>query len=650
MKITNFLFLFVCTFGVMFDSINAYAGQNDTTQIVNSTMRIYGDDAYPVTYRRAAPVAAPRSRYPGFNPGVYILKEGTIRREGAKPLPCDILFERDVPMTLRDGTVMYTDVYRPIGNETVPAIVAWSPYGKEVGGQQLDDIPGRSGVPLSEVSELQKFEGPDPAYWVSKGYAILNPDARGAYSSQGNITYWGRQLAEDGYDFVEWAAEQEWSSGKIALSGNSWLAVSQWFIAAEQPPHLAAIAPWEGLSDVYRDVSVPGGFPSPSFLEMITTTFAGKGFVEDQPRMAVNNNFMNPYWKDKIARLTEIEVPAYIVASYTNMLHTRGTFAGFRDISTDNKWLRVHNTSEWPDYYNPSHVAELNQFFDRYLKDIDNKWEETPTVRLAILDPGNSDELDRPATSWPPPGQSKQRLFLNNNESLRRTMPIERNESSYQLSERLNSGSISFNYTVPELTEIIGYMKAHLWVEARGSDDMEIEVSVQKADRNGDFFTFSGGSESSSSISATGKMRVSMRDLDKRRSTQFEPYQPFTKELPLHEGEIVPVDIGLWPIALRFHPGERLVFTISALSPQSTQMDGGFGMARIPVPLSGSTFFNKTDELVSMLQLGGGTTTDFVNAQRVSTPKSRNSGTHVFHYGGDFDSHLLIPVSYPASS
>lgn len=213
------------------------------------------------------------------------------------------------------------------------------------------------------------------------------------------------------------------------------------------------------------------------------------------------------------------------------------------------------------------------------------------------------------------------------------------------------SDSISFSYIVPQLTEIIGYMKARLWVEARGSDDMEIQVSVQKADRDGNLFTSSsGGSESSSSISATGKMRVSMRDLDKRRSTQFEPYQSFTKESLLHEGEIVPVDIGLWPIALRFHPGERLALTISALSPQSTQIDGGSGLAKIPVPLSGSTFPNETNELVSMLQLGGGTTTDFVNAQRVSTPKSRNNGTHAFHYGGDFDSHLLIPVSHPASS
>jgi predicted acyl esterase len=228
-------------------------------EVVQGTLRIYGDDAYPVLYRKNQPITSPRARYPGFKPSTTLLKAGTVRREGAKVLPCDIVFERDVAVKLRDGITIYTDVFRPVGNKTVPGIIAWGPYGKEIGGQWLDDVPFRSGVPLSRVSELQKFEAPDPAYWVDKGYAVLNPDARGAYYSEGNITYWGRQLAEDGYDFVEWAAAQPWSSGKLGFSGNSYLAISQWFIAAENPPHLAAIAPWEGFQDGYGEASRRGG-------------------------------------------------------------------------------------------------------------------------------------------------------------------------------------------------------------------------------------------------------------------------------------------------------------------------------------------------------------------------------------------------------
>lgn len=51
-----------------------------------------------VPLRKALPVDAPRVRYPGFNPDTLILKAGSVRREGAMPLPCDILLERDVPI------------------------------------------------------------------------------------------------------------------------------------------------------------------------------------------------------------------------------------------------------------------------------------------------------------------------------------------------------------------------------------------------------------------------------------------------------------------------------------------------------------------------------------------------------------------------
>lgn len=138
----------------------AYAQTIEGSQIVKGTLRIYGNDSYPVTYRRNQPIDSPRARYPGFKPNNLTLKAGTIRREGAKVLPCDIIFERDVAVKLRDGVTIYTDVFRPVSNGTSPAIVAWGPYGKEIGGQWLDDVPERAGIPLARVSELQKFEAP----------------------------------------------------------------------------------------------------------------------------------------------------------------------------------------------------------------------------------------------------------------------------------------------------------------------------------------------------------------------------------------------------------------------------------------------------------------------------------------------------------
>ena len=132
------------------------------------------DGMIEVLFRQAAPIDVPEARYPGFNPSTTTLRKGFVKKNAALPLPCDILFERDVPVPLRDGTVIYTDIFRPVGGSKLPAIIAWSPYGKEGGMTLLDDFPFRAGVPKSAVSELQKWEGPDPAYWCNHGYAIVN--------------------------------------------------------------------------------------------------------------------------------------------------------------------------------------------------------------------------------------------------------------------------------------------------------------------------------------------------------------------------------------------------------------------------------------------------------------------------------------------
>lgn len=616
---------------------------NDAATIASGKMPIYGDDTASVTFRRAMNPSAARSRYTGFNQSTEVLKKGSIRRHGAKALVSDILFERDVPMKLRDGTTIYTDVFRPIGSHPVPAIIAWSPYGKEVGGQWLDDVTDRSGVPLSEVSELQKFEGPDPAYWVAQGYAVLNPDARGAGSSEGNITFWGRQLAEDGYDFVEWTAEQPWCTSKVALSGNSWLAVSQWFIAAEQPPHLAAIAPWEGLTDMFRDSSNRGGIAAAAFNEEIITTFSGLNWIEDVPRMTVNQQLMNHYWQDKIARLERIKVPAYVVASYTNAVHTRGTFEAFRRIQSQEKWLRVHNTSEWPDYYETAHVLDLNRFFDHYLKEEKhNGWKQTPSVRLAILDPGHQDELNRPQSEWPVAGLETRSLYLQTNGSLDTQSPASAATVGYKVGG--TSSNLTWSFPFDEVTELIGYTKLRLWVQADGSDDMELAITLEKTDANGNSYIVTGGSETSNIVSSTGYLRVSARHLDEARSTPLEPYQTFDREELLSGSDIVPVEIGLWPIGLRFHPGEHLRLTVAANTVVPSDTESGFGVAAVPVPAAGGTFPAASNATLKVLG-GSSKLPDPVAAQRVATPASRNNGTHLFHLGAQYDSYLLVPLN-----
>ena len=104
---------------------------------------------------------------------------------------------------------------------------------------------------------------------------MISVDARGAGASEGNVAIMGTQEGEDGYDVIEAVAKMEWCDGNVALAGNSHLAIVQWFIAAQNPPSLKAIAPWEGAGDFYRQTLCRGGIPNPAFWGRLSTTMQG---------------------------------------------------------------------------------------------------------------------------------------------------------------------------------------------------------------------------------------------------------------------------------------------------------------------------------------------------------------------------------------
>lgn len=231
-----------------------------------------------------------------------------------RPLPCDIIFESDQFMTLRDGVRIRVDVFRPKTEEKVPAVLMWSPYGKSgtglrdladdggiladlmipLGTLNLDKFPFRLGIPLSRLSGYESFEGYpsslpiwmpytsltsnrlDPAEWVPRGYAVVNADARGIGDSEGDSRVWGTAEGRDGHDCVEAIAKLPWCSGKVGMAGNSWLAIAQWFVAAERPPHLACVAPFEGAGDMLRETVCRGGIPDPGFAGVIKKALRGE--------------------------------------------------------------------------------------------------------------------------------------------------------------------------------------------------------------------------------------------------------------------------------------------------------------------------------------------------------------------------------------
>jgi len=459
--------------------------------------------------------------------------------------------------------------------------------------------PTRMDVALDWEDGVNKFEGPTPAYWVAHGYVVLAPDPRGIFLSEGDFPAWGKQDAQDEHDFIEWAAVQAWSNGKIGLTGNSWLAMSQWFVAATKPPHLAAIAPWEGASDVFRETSCRGGIPELLFAEGIFSRFVGQNRVEDLLAMTRAHPLFNEYWADKVPDLTQIDVPAYIVASWTNLLHTAGAFRGWREISSAEKWLRVNNTHEWTDYFSPDNVDDLRRFFDRYLKAVDNGWDATPRVRLSILDPGHKDTVNRAEADFPLARQTNLTLSLATHGGLSKTAPETQAEVSYEANDPAGT---RFRFTFDRDTEITGYINLRLWVEARGNDDMDLFAFVRKLDRTGEIReaeVVTGRTHTG----ANGRLRVSYRAIDPARSTANEPFLPLERVAKLAPGEIVPVEIGFWPHGMKWHAGETLELIITG-----------------------------TDLLVRP---------EFPQIPPIPT---LNKGRHVIHVGGHFDSEVRLPV------
>jgi putative CocE/NonD family hydrolase len=133
-----------------------------------------------------------------------------------------VVLERGVAVPMRDGVVLRADVYRPDDADTHPVLVTRTPYDAT--------------MPFNAFSAL---DGPTMA---TRGYAVVIQDVRGRFASEGDYETYVAE-AEDGYDTVQWAAEQSWSDGNVGMFGISYMAQCQLLAASKHPPALKAIAP-----------------------------------------------------------------------------------------------------------------------------------------------------------------------------------------------------------------------------------------------------------------------------------------------------------------------------------------------------------------------------------------------------------------------
>lgn len=529
-----------------------------------------------------------------------------------------MILDKGVGIPARDGTVLYANVFRPEAAGTYPVLVSADVYGKD---SNHNDFAGRTlGQMLGayQTSDFTAWEAPDPGYWVPNGYVVIKLALRGTSGSTGHIAWMAAQEAEDYYDAIEWAGVQPWSNGNVATNGVSYLAMTQWKVGQLRPPHLKAMVPWEGSSDLYREFMTHGGIPETNFTRFVVSTLPHRGLtpgstVEDVKQLIEEHPLWDEVWEERRGDLSQIDVPMYVGAGMaTHGTHTRGTVEGFRQASSSQKWLEFHGRKEWETYYGREATERIRRFLDHFLKGEDNDFERTPPVRIEVRE-RFYDGLVRYEHEWPIARTQYVPLYLDAASGAMSTQPVaEESKVSYEsLAERVSAGSARFSHRFDEDTELTGYMKLKLWVSTDAGEDLDLFVGVHKFDRRGKEVYLADFNHVENGRVATGWLRASHRELDEERSTPYQPWHTHERMLTVAPGEIVPVEIEIWPSSTLFRAGESVVVQVRGTEIPYDQVMG--------VPPEQW-------------------------AKRYEHRETVNAGRHTIHTGGDHDSHFLVPV------
>ena len=148
----------------------------------------------------------------------------------------EVKITRHLPVKMRDGVALSTDIYLPEGKGPFPTLLVRDIYTN------------------GSTAVRQRYA----KFATSNGYAFVFQSARGRYDSEGDWYPYYQEI-NDGDDTLTWIAEQSWSNGKVGMFGSSYLASVQWLAALNQNPALVAIAPAMSPGNYYRDVTYPGG-------------------------------------------------------------------------------------------------------------------------------------------------------------------------------------------------------------------------------------------------------------------------------------------------------------------------------------------------------------------------------------------------------
>ena len=250
--------------------------------------------------------------------------------------------ELDLAVPMRDGVTLFADVYRPDVDEPLPVLLQRTPYDKS---------QGRTGA-------LEVIRA------ASHGYAVVIQDTRGRYTSEGEF-YPFLDEPNDGYDTVQWCAEQPWSTGKVGMFGRSYVGATQWLCAITNPPALTCIAPGITASDYYEGWTYQGGALAWGFAlswTMRQLTMANMGAISSR------HDIPDGTRGQLLAAFNELDC-TFRHQPIVDLPHLKEPLAGYfydwiRHSSSDDYWNRWRIEDHYPHITTPAlHIGGWHDIF-----------------------------------------------------------------------------------------------------------------------------------------------------------------------------------------------------------------------------------------------------------------------------------------------
>ena len=345
----------------------------------------------------------------------------------------------DAPIEMDDGVVLRADVFRPVADGKYPVILSYGPYAKGLAMQEgyksawLRIVKAAPEVLEGSSNKYQNWELFDPEKWVPDGYVCVRVDSRGAGRSPGYLeVVVAARGARTSPLCVEWAGVQPWSNGKVGLHGISYYSMNQWQAAPLQAEASRRAVHLGGLVGLLPRALPPRRHPLRLLFELVSAPGdrraarrrrarrqerrdrrAGGGAARHCPDDELKKNradcdgdalrhrLIDDYHKARLPKFEDIETPLFSSANWGGMgLHPRGNFEGFLRAGSKQKWLEVHGDTHFTLFYAKYGQDLQRQFFDHFLKGIDNGWDKRPKVLLNVRHPGEK-FVPRAENEWP---------------------------------------------------------------------------------------------------------------------------------------------------------------------------------------------------------------------------------------------------------